>query len=242
MSYHNRWADRQGTRLHYLDSEPDSDPSLTPLVCIPGALGSAEDFGDEIDTLAPRRVIAVSLRGRGRSDAPPGGYLFSDHVLDVEAVIRAAGVDHFCLLGYSMGAAFALGYAILRPSTVAGLIVAEHPARTRVLDEAWKQRALTTPAGRARPHVIEALQRDSAEIALWDDLGVIQAPVLLIRGDQPDSMLRPEHVEEYLRRLKQAMAVVFPGSGHRLWEPDRDRYLRTLRLFLEGVDASQSPV
>ncbi len=231
------WADYLGLRLHYLDSSAGSDPTLTPLVIVPGALGSAEDFHAEIGALAPRRVIAMSLRGRGQSDAPRSGYGFVDQVRDVEAVIDASGALDFCLMGYSLGVAYALGYAILHPSRPAGLIVADYPARYPRLPDEWKQRSLVAKRDRIKPHVIEAMQHDSAELSLVDDLDAITGPVLLMRGDQPDSMLKPDDVDDYLAHLEQAIAVAFPGSGHHLNEPDPERYLRTLKLFLETLDA-----
>ncbi len=231
----DRWAITQGIRLHYLDSQPEGgDPALTPIVFVPGALGTAEDYRTETEALAPRRCLALSLRGRGQSDAPPHGYGFVDHVRDIEAVIDSSGVEDFCLMGYSLGAAYALGYAILHPGRLAGLIVGDYPARYPAFDAGWAARQ--GASGRALPHVLSALQRESGELPLWGDLGAITCPVLLLRGDQPGALLTPEHVEQYMASLDQAMALVFPGSGHALWEPDLGRYLGTLRAFLQGLD------
>lgn len=57
-------------RSLYLDNGPVADPSLTPIVFIPGRFGTAENYVSiEFAGLGPRRCIAVSLRGRGHSDA-----------------------------------------------------------------------------------------------------------------------------------------------------------------------------
>jgi pimeloyl-ACP methyl ester carboxylesterase len=233
MPAHDYWASNQGVRLHYLDSGEGSDPALTPVVFVPGMLGTAEDYREEIEALAPRRAIALSLRGRGQSDAPAEGYRFVDHVRDIEAVIEAARVEDFCLMGFSIGVPYALGYAILNSSRIAGMIVGDYPARYPTIEPGW----IRQMHDRAPLPVLEALQRDSAELLLWADLPVIDVPVLLLRGDQAGSLLSAEDVTEYLVHLSQAMALVFPGSGHELREPDQDRYLGTIRAFLEGLDS-----
>src|SRR6059036_453604 len=61
-------------RLHYLDSNPNGGARKTPIVFVPGMLGSAEDYLTEMETLASRRGLAMSLRARGKSDAPKSGY------------------------------------------------------------------------------------------------------------------------------------------------------------------------
>jgi pimeloyl-ACP methyl ester carboxylesterase len=64
------WADNRGVRLHYLDSGRETSGGLVPVVFIPGAMGTAELYRHEIQSLAPRRRVAMSLRGCGKSEAP----------------------------------------------------------------------------------------------------------------------------------------------------------------------------
>ncbi|MBI2267172.1 MAG: alpha/beta fold hydrolase, partial [Armatimonadetes bacterium] len=97
------WAQNAGTRLHYLESGGEEDPSLTPVVFIPGMLGAAEDFSQTMHSLSPRQCVALSLRGRGNSDSPDGGYAFQDHVSDIGAVLAHLNLKRFCLMAYSMG-------------------------------------------------------------------------------------------------------------------------------------------
>jgi len=233
----NRFAVNLGVRIHYLDTGPDADPTLTPIVFVPGALGTAEDYREEMDALAPRRCIAISLRGRGQSDLPAQGYGLVDHIRDIEAVIEASGVEDFCLMGFSMGVPFALGYAILHPTRIVGMILGDYPAEYKQLSAVWLEKTHQEFGSRVPYHLIQALQAESAEIPLWSDLPKIDAPVLVIRGDQEDSLLSPEDADEYVGSLAQAMMLVFPGSGHHLWEPDRNRYFGTIKSFLQGLDA-----
>jgi pimeloyl-ACP methyl ester carboxylesterase len=73
-------------------------------------------------TLAGRyRVTACDLRGFGRSSLPTGRY---DHVEDVRAVLEATGISNALLVGLSLGANVALGFALLYPQFLRGLVLA----------------------------------------------------------------------------------------------------------------------
>lgn len=93
-----------GTRIAYLHG---GDPGAPPLVMIHGWAQSASCWGQAmLDELsAEHRVIAVDLRGHGRSDAPEQGY---DNgalwAADLVAVLdSAAVVASPVLLGWSYG-------------------------------------------------------------------------------------------------------------------------------------------
>lgn len=56
------------------------------------------------------RVVAVDLRGFGRSDTPAGGYSYNQMSADIFQVVRQLGLKRFILVGFSMGGAIALRY------------------------------------------------------------------------------------------------------------------------------------
>ena len=65
--------------------------------------GLSSDLAPEIAALAPRRCVAISLRGRGESDAPETGYSLAEQASDITAVGAAAGSAHrwsACNIGY----------------------------------------------------------------------------------------------------------------------------------------------
>jgi len=233
------WVVNKGVRLHYLDYNPEAC-GLVPIVFVPGALASGEVYGAEIAALAPRRCIAVTLRGRGQSDAPETGYSFEDHVSDIEAIISELGLNRFCLMAYSMGVPFAIAYASHHPQTLAGLIIADYPAGYPALGPEWADQTLSVVPPRARPHVIRGLQRESAEVLLWDRLNRIECPVLILRGGRSDSLLTAEEAEMYRQRLRNVEVVVFEESGHELWKPDYNRFIGTIRGFLQQLDSQDA--
>ncbi len=119
---------------------------------------------------------------------------------------------------------------------MAGLILLDYPARHPAFPPQWAIRILSDPALDWKPHAVHALQRESAEVPLWDELRKIQRPVLVIGGGQPEALLKPDHIEKYRERLPSAEVVVFIDSGHDVSKPDYDRFIRTLTGFLEKID------
>ncbi|CAG9274845.1 Pimeloyl-ACP methyl ester carboxylesterase [Paraburkholderia unamae] len=70
------------------------------------------------------RVVAVDLRGHGRSEVEPqGGYTPADYVSDVEALIesRYPG-EPFVIVGHSMGGQIAARLAAKRPDLVSAVV------------------------------------------------------------------------------------------------------------------------
>jgi len=237
MPIEERWVRNGAVRLHCLEQESDS--TLTPFLIVPGTFGVAEDYVQEMEALAPRRCITVSLRGRGRSDAPASGYQFEDHVADIGAAAAQLGNERFAMMGYSMGAAYALGFAVQQAPRIAGVIVGDYPARYRALSAKWAERAVAAMPERARPEVAAAIQRESSEVLLWDSLGSLDCPVMILKGGRPGSMVSAEIGAKYLERLKQGEVVTLDQNAHELWRPDFESYIGAIRAFLERVDHAQ---
>jgi pimeloyl-ACP methyl ester carboxylesterase len=231
------WVYNHGVRLHYLDSGPQVSSDQVSVFFVPGALASAEVYLTEMTSLAPRRCIAVTLRGRGKSDAPRSGYSFEDQVSDIEAVIGELGLNRFCLMAYSLGVPYAIGYAARHPHSFAGLIIGDYPARYPALTPAWAEKALSATPTRVAPHVIRGLQQESVEISLWNTLNRIQCPVMIICGGQSDSLLTAQQTQMYREHLSNAEILTFEESGHELWIPNYDRFIGAIKQFLERIDS-----
>lgn len=56
------------------------------------------------------RVVAVDLRGFGKSDTPADGYSYDQMAADIFQVVRQLCLKNFILVGFSMGGAIALRY------------------------------------------------------------------------------------------------------------------------------------
>ena len=82
-------------------------------------------------------LIRYDARGNGLSDRDVSDVSFDHFVDDLEAVVNAAGVDRFALLGVSQGCAVSIAYAIRHPERVTRLILFGGYA------VGWKKRART---------------------------------------------------------------------------------------------------
>ena len=69
-----------------------------------------------------RRLLRYDHRGNGLSDGRTS-FGFEADVADLEAVVDAAGVDRFDLLGISSGASVAVAYAVRHPERVRKLVL-----------------------------------------------------------------------------------------------------------------------
>lgn len=106
-----------------------------------GGLWTSEISGDQLPVLAihgitashlswplvaeqlPTTVVAVDLRGRGRSNSLPGPFDLRAHAADLLAVMDHLGLERIVVAGHSMGAFVAVHLADLAPERVASLLL-----------------------------------------------------------------------------------------------------------------------
>jgi pimeloyl-ACP methyl ester carboxylesterase len=77
------------------------------------------------------RVITFDPRGAGRSDRPPTGYRYDDHLADAAAVMEAAGVARASLVAGSDGTNVAALFAARRPDQVERVVLIAPAIRVR---------------------------------------------------------------------------------------------------------------
>ena len=225
------WTDNNNVQLHTLQSERNSDSGI-PLVYIPGALGTAEDFIPGMESLPGHPLVSVSLRGRGKSDAPESGYAFEDHVSDLEAIVEDIPADKICLFGFSMSVPIAVEYAARHSEQTAGLILGDYPALYPPVSPEWAEHVI---ANGTKPHVAHGIQKESKEIVLWNRLKELTAPILYLYGCAEGAHVGGQGGAFIKEIIPHATFVPFEESGHELWEPDHDRFIGVLRDFLDQI-------
>ena len=87
-----------------------------------------------LDAFYPRKRVAVSLRGRGKSEAPQSSYSLDDHVSDIEAAVKASGFAAYCLMAHLLDGLYAIRFAARHPG-VKGLIIDNGPAKYLAISE-----------------------------------------------------------------------------------------------------------
>ena len=118
-----------GLRLHVRDYG-DRRSRRLPVVCLPGLSRTADDFGPlasslAADATAPRRVLALDLRGRGLSDYDPDpmNYTVPTELADVIAVLTACGALPAIFVGTSRGGLIAMELAAKQPNAIVGAVL-----------------------------------------------------------------------------------------------------------------------
>jgi len=128
MPYTDRsWTSADGLTLYARDYAAAPGPAKLPVVCIHGLTRNSRDFEAVAPWIAAqgRRVLAVDVRGRGRSDRDPNPQNYQPPVYagDVLALMGQAGIARAVFVGTSMGGLITLVVAAMNPGAVAGAVL-----------------------------------------------------------------------------------------------------------------------
>ena len=252
----HRYLDANGLRIGY-----DLMGAGPPLVLLHGASSTGrEDFGAQLPRL--RQAFSCYLpdaRGHARTlcDAA-NGLAFDDLVADLEAFVDGLALAMFDLIGFSMGAATALAYAMGQPGRLRSLVLVgaatEREPRTRVIrhladvarierqDPAWA-------AALARRH--DPFQGDGSWRRLMPaiaafvagqvpptpaELRRVEVPTLVVVGDR-DPVVPVPQAMALARQLPDARLFVVPGCGHEVPAKRPGLFLEGLTGFYRSIGA-----
>ena len=238
MGITERWTDRSGPRIRYLDNAPDAAAGL-PILFSPGLSDFADEYEPMLELFAPRRVLAVEVRGRGGSEAPPFGYRAADHVDDLRAVLDEEGVERFHLMTFSRGTTWGLQLAIDEPGRVASIAIGDYRAAEIGLAHDFAEGQFRTrfrgkPMSERMPrHVLERLAADSVARELWDALAPLPCPLLVARAGTDAGILDDALIERYRKVRPDVEVVTVPDAPHDLFRPDRLFYPKAVAEFLD---------
>jgi pimeloyl-ACP methyl ester carboxylesterase len=114
-----------------------------PLVLMHGYTGSKLDWVDVVDHFATaRRVITYDHRGHGESDNTGDAttYTFDQLLHDFTRLVDALALDHFDLLGHSMGGIISMRYAFDNSDRVHSLVLMDTGAEMAgVIPPEWTE-------------------------------------------------------------------------------------------------------
>jgi pimeloyl-ACP methyl ester carboxylesterase len=113
---------RDGVRLWYAASGAGEPP----LLFVHGWCCDHSYFAPQLDHFArTHRVLAVDLRGHGKSDKPEQDYTIGGFADDLAAITRSLQLGRVVLIGHSMGAIAILDAAGRYPGLVAAAVLVE---------------------------------------------------------------------------------------------------------------------
>lgn len=113
----------------------------TPLLLVHGLGSSIRDWEYQIPLLSrSHRIIAIDVRGHGRSDKPREAYSMAQFAADVAALIKHLSLDRVHLIGISMGGMIAFQLAVDHPHLLHSLtIVNSTPeVKAKSLSDWWQ--------------------------------------------------------------------------------------------------------
>lgn len=177
-----------------------------------------------------RRLIRYDGRGSGLSDWTPG-FTVDEWIADIDAVVDAAGLGRFPLLGVAQGGPLAVAYAAKRPERVSRLVLSAAYARGRLA------------------RASDAAERDEANLDLkltlagWDAQDRSYQRFL---GAQFFAASPPERWDEFTAYQRQ---TVSPANGARFLEvqsrmdvADLARRITCPTLIVHSRDDPRVPV
>ena len=97
-----------------------------PIICIHGITANCRCWDVMASNLSPdHRVIAMDLRGRGRSESPESGYSMEHHCKDILAILDDMELEKVVLVGHSLGAFITVVFGALYPDRVDRIILVD---------------------------------------------------------------------------------------------------------------------
>jgi pimeloyl-ACP methyl ester carboxylesterase len=134
MSDARRIASVGGRRTAYREAGPDAGE---PILFVHGVGLNADVWAPQMAAFgAVRRTIAYDMWGHGGSDLPPENAVLADYVGQLHGLLEALGIEQATVVGHSMGALVAIGFALAHPRRVCRMV-----ALNAVYDRAPESRA-----------------------------------------------------------------------------------------------------
>jgi pimeloyl-ACP methyl ester carboxylesterase len=114
----------EGLQLHVVEKGHGQ-----PVIFIHGAFGALQDFTATVFEPVSRgfRAIAIDRPGHGYSQAPADGHYPNVQARLIREAARALGAERPILVGFSLGGALALTYALEYPDDVGALVLINPP-------------------------------------------------------------------------------------------------------------------
>jgi pimeloyl-ACP methyl ester carboxylesterase len=252
-----RYIEVNGLRTYYEEAGEG-----IPIVCIHAAGQDTLMYRHVLEGLSDEfRVISIDAPGHGKTLEPEGGAFrdISDHADFNEAFMEALGLESPVIVGCSMGGNMVLELAARRPGFYRAVISAEGSDYTPTVSdtllemlilngaqilEGWSE-SMTghrTPPARARevvwqlrrvcPEVIAADLTGYAGFDRREQVGRIESPVLLLRGDA-DWLVPQEMVEQVSSRVPGSRIAVLEGTGHYPMIENPVEFNETVRGFVK---------
>jgi pimeloyl-ACP methyl ester carboxylesterase len=258
-----RVASADGVSIHYVAE------GSGPVVVLVHCLGCNLHYWDvaAADLARDHRVVRLDLAGHGGSGTDRKTWSIDGFVGDIRAVVNAAGVDRFTLVGHSMSGTIALETARELGDRVTGVVPidsvldvdAHMPAETRAevlgkmradyRDVIDKQLPNLMPKN-PDPKVVARVRADATAMdpdrtaAILELIFAYREDLTLDHLAMPsvavDADLRPVAIDHNRAHAPQFDARVIKGTGHWLMLDKPTEIASTLRDVVESIESGKA--
>ncbi|MBX6395892.1 MAG: alpha/beta fold hydrolase [Alicyclobacillaceae bacterium] len=225
------------------------------MVFIHGMAGSRIVWNHVAPHLADTfETITYDCRGHGASTHPPS-YTLDDHVADLAALLDDLQIHRAHIVGHSMGSFIAQAFAVAHPERCRSLVListrsAALPDRPRQLvgerggipvkEFVGSKTPLMTVIGRMKgypppdPDIVRTASAALADYDLTGQLRRIQAPTLILQGDQ-DRITPLEEARKTAAGIRGAVMEILEGYGHFLHVECPEILVARIRSFCRAA-------
>ncbi len=229
-----------------------------PILFLHGWVGSWRYWIPAMQAIsASYRAYAVDLWGFGDSAREARRYPLEQQVELVGNFLEQMGVGRVALIGHGLGAILAMQLALQRPEWIDRLMAVSLPLEPDMLNPRMRLAApaeladwllgqlppgepARVDAPRADLQAIQASLSDFQAIHLRESLRGLQAPCLLVYGENDPAVTLPRF-DEGLALNYKTHAIAFEASGHFPMLDEGSKFNRLLIDFL-AIDADLGPV
>ena len=129
-----------GTALFYEEAQGDA----LPILLVHGIASDHTHFGPQFEHFARKghRVVAVNLRGHGKSDKPQQSYTMELFTDDLAWMCEQLSLKKPVVIGHSMGGVVALALALRYPDLPSAIVMVDAPVVRPAEGSAAMQRFL----------------------------------------------------------------------------------------------------
>ncbi|MGC4935884.1 alpha/beta fold hydrolase [Gordonia sp. DT30] len=235
-----------------VDPSPDGADTAPPVLLVHGMGSDHSTWRSFASALRRdgRSVLAVDLRGHGRSGRP-GDYALDSFAADLRFVLDDLDIGRADVVGHSLGAHTALRLAMNDPERVRSLVLEEVPPMPRGQADLDEEIAPSAGFGdRLRglgwlmlnPMPVVRFDRavgeqvgaafERPEPQWWDRLPDVSARTLVISGG-PRSFLPSEHLQTLAADVPDARFQMI-DAGHSVHRDRRREFTAAAGSFLAG--------
>jgi pimeloyl-ACP methyl ester carboxylesterase len=230
------------------------------LVFIHGSGGNSGAWSEQYSVLHKAfNIAAIDLPGHGQSEGSGEKDIFA-YVLQLKEILDVLKLARPVLVGHSLGAAIALGFAVKYPQDLSAVVAVggglTMPVNPDILDGFAKQPDLILDlmckfsiAKENRPKLYnplrESLGQASVDVVAGDmlacskfdltgELQKITVPVLALCGAE-DKMTPPASSEKIAEGIAGAKCVLIEGAGHMVMIEKPEAFNDTIRNFAAAL-------